>query len=94
MTEIQLLEKTELILIHTRAGFEVNVEGAQSVLKGLPIFSSVGTCLTRLWLWVVCCLSHLEDIEQFGSEVKPAWAACKTLHYPLPHNAQCKQETH
>lgn len=63
MTEIQLLEKTELILIHTRASFEVNVEGAGSpVLRGLPTSSSASTCLAKFWHGVVCCLSHLEHI--------------------------------
>lgn len=63
MTQIQLLEKTKFILIHTRVTFEVNVESAQSpVLRGLPISSSASTCIAKFWLWVVCCLSHLENI--------------------------------
>lgn len=63
MTEIQLLEKVELLLIHTRGSFEVNAEGAPSpVLRGLPLSPSESPCLAKLWLWVLCCLSHPEDI--------------------------------
>lgn len=79
MTEIPLLEKAELILTHSRAGFEVNAQRVHDLLySGHCQSPQVRALLPNSGFG--CCAACLTQriFSNLGARLEPAWAACKT----------------
>lgn len=96
MTQIQLLEKTELILTQARVSFEVNTGGAQSPGYSGDCQSPQGQALAlpnSSFGWCAACLTW-RIFSNLGVRFKPACLLVKHTPYPPTHNIQCKQETH